>query len=294
MQKDDHATGLALVVTGVLVLTPDSLLIRLIDEAVWPVLVWRGFLQALGLSVILVCFYGLATASLFRAIGRFGFAVSAINVVGTFFFVTAITHTSTANALILIATGPFFAAIFSWLFLRESVPLRTWLAIAATLCGIAVLAVDSLGSPSLYGDLAALGTAICLGARFTLLRHMRGQNMIPSMVISGLIVGTIALMVAPATHFAPDQVGYALLMGLFVVPIAVALLTLGPRYLPAPEVSLLLLLETVLGPFWVWLVLDETPSTQSFIGGAIVVGALAVHSLLTRRSYMRAALSHAS
>ena len=284
--------GLALVVTGVLVLTPDALLIRLIDEDVWSVIVWRGLLQALGLTVILACFYGRATPRLFLAVGRFGVLAAGIFAVGTFFFVTAITNTSVANALVLIATAPFFAAIYSWLLLRERVPMRTWLAILAALCGIVVLAFDGISAGSLLGDMAALGCAMTVSANFTVLRHMRGRNMIPSMVLSGLIVGLVALAIAPATTFTQAQVGYAILMGLFVMPISLALLTLGPRFLPAPEVSLLLLLETVLGPFWVWLVLDETPNLFTLVGGGIVVGALTVHSWMTRRSYLATAARH--
>ena len=113
-----------------------------------------------------------------------------------------------------------------------------------------------------------------------MMRHARAINMIPAMALSGLIVGLAALLVAEPAVLDRMQLTWMLVMGLFVVPVSFALIALGPRFLPAPEVSLLLLLETVLGPFWVWLALGEAPGPWALAGGAVVVATLAVHSVL--------------
>ena len=104
------------------------------------------------------------------------------------------------------------------------------------------------------------------------------------MALSGLIIGGVAGLIAPLPPIGPEQLGYALLMGLVIVPLGIALLTLGPRYLPAPEVGLLMLLETVLGPFWVWLALDEAPTQLALVGGAIVIATLLGHSLYSLKA----------
>ena len=276
----DHAKGLVIVALGVLVLTPDTLLIRLIALDPWTVLVWRGLLQAVGLSVLIACFYGRETPACFRAVGRRGYAAALLFALGTVLFIVALAHTSVANTLIIVASAPFFAALASRVFLGERIARHTWAAIVVALSGIFLLAFESLGSGSLWGDLAALGVAITMGGNFTVVRHARAVNMIPAMALSGLIVGLAALLVGEPAALDQTQLAWMLVMGLFVVPVSFALITLGPRYLPAPEVSLLLLLETVLGPFWVWLALGEAPGTIALIGGAVVVATLTAHSAL--------------
>ena len=282
-QRSTHAKGLAIVGLGVLILTPDSLLIRLIGIDHWNVLVWRGFLQALSLTLILFLWYRGRAVAKVRAIGLWGLGISLIFSLGTVLFIFALSHTSVANTLIIVASAPLFAALGSRIFLREVIALRTWLAILLALSGIVLLAYDGVGRASLLGDLAALGVAIAMGADFTILRHVRSVNMIPAMALSGLLVGLFACLFAPPIVLAQEQIVYLLAMGLVVVPIPFALITIGPRYLPAPEVGLLMLLETVLGPLWVWLVINEQPTLLGLIGGAVVVATLAAHSVLALR-----------
>ncbi|MEM7227015.1 MAG: DMT family transporter [Pseudomonadota bacterium] len=282
--QSSHVKGLIIVTFGVLIVTPDTLLIRLIGLDPWSLLVWRGLLQALGLTAILLIYFKGYTLGAFRAIGRKGIGAAVIFSLSSFFFLYALDQTSVANVLILLATAPFFAALFAWFLLGEPVPLRTWLAILATLVGVALLGVGSFGAGTWIGDLAALGGAATLGLKFVVIRGARRVNMIPAMAISGLMIAAAASLVAPMPPVGPTQLGYILIMGLLVIPLGIALLTLGPRYLPAPEVSLLLLLETVLGPLWVWLALDEVPTVYAMAGGAVVIAALALHSVYALRA----------
>ena len=117
----------------------------------------------------------------------------------------------------------------------------------------------------------------------TIVRHARAVNMIPAMAMSG-VVGALVVwpLAAPAAVTGTDLVLLAV-MGLIVLPVSFGAVTLGPRYIPAPEVSLLFLLETVLGPLWVWLVLSEDPGPRALLGGAVVVGTLLVHSAVALR-----------
>jgi drug/metabolite transporter (DMT)-like permease len=280
----DHQKGLLLTSLGVLVLTPDSLLVRLIDAEPFTLLVWRGALQALGILAILAVQYRGCLTVPFRAIGRSGLLLAAVFSGCTFGFITALSLTSVADVLIIVAAAPLAAAVFSLIFLGEGVPARTWVAIAFTLVGIALLVSEDLGSGSLLGDVIAFGCALCIGATFTITRHARAVSMVPAMVVAGCFTGTLALPLALLLEgggllFTGPQLGYTLTMGLIVVPISFALITVGPRYLPAPEVGLLMLLETVLGPVWVWLVIGEYPGDLALAGGALVVATLAGHTV---------------
>jgi len=279
----DHLKGLVLTFGGVLVLTPDSLLVRLIEADPWTMVFWRGALMALGLGGFLVLYHRRQTPARFRAMGANGLLVAVILAAGSVLFILALNNTSVANTLVIVAAAPLIAAVFSHAFLGEPASPRTWGAVVVALSGIVVLASGSARGGTLAGDLAALGTAVCMAGSLVLIRRVRSANMLPAMVLSG---GLGALVVAPWTapfSIAPDQTWLLLILGLVVLPVSFGLLTLGPRYLPAPEVGLILLLETVLGPLWVWLVIGEEPGQRALVGGAIVIGALVGHSLLMLR-----------
>lgn len=284
----DHQKGLLLTTLGVLVLTPDSLLVRLIDAEPFVVLVWRGLLQCLGILAILAVLYRGRVAAPLRAVGRSGLLLAVVFSGCTLLFILALSLTAVADVLVIVAAAPLAAAVFSLVFLGEGVPLRTWIAISFTLVGIALLVSEDLGGGSLLGDLAAVGCALCIGASFTITRHARAVSMVPAMALAGLVTAGVALPLALLLEDGPllftgAQLGYTLIMGLVVVPVSFALITLGPRYLPAAEVGLLLLLETVLGPFWVWLVLREYPGDLALLGGALVVLTLAGHAATGNR-----------
>jgi len=284
----DHQKGLLLTTLGVLVLTPDSLLVRLMDAPPFAVLVWRGVLQAIGILAILAVLHRGRLATPFRAVGRRGLWLSVMFAGCSLFFILALSLTNVADVLVIVAAAPLVAAVCSLVFLGEGVALRTWIAISLALVGIALLVSEDLGAGSLLGDLAAVGCALCIGGSFTITRHARAVSMVPAMVLSGLLTAAIAL---PCTLLLEDgpllftgaRLGYTLIMGLVVVPLSFAMITLGPRYLPAAEVGLLMLLETVLGPLWVWLALDEYPGDLALAGGALVVVTLAGHAVTGSR-----------
>jgi drug/metabolite transporter (DMT)-like permease len=279
----DHAKGMLITVAGVLAVSPDSLLIRLISADIWTLMFWRGLLVALVLSAGLAAVHRTRTSAAFAGIGRTGLIFAALFSLNSFSFVIAVSTTTVANALVLISAAPFFAALIAKLFLREAVRPRTWLAIVAAIAGIVVIVSGSLGGGALLGDLAALVAAMGLAVQFNLLRRRRGVNMIPGIALGSLITATISLpFAAPLSVGAMDAVWLGLLGGV-VMPVATVLIVMGPRYLPAPEVSLILLLETVLGPLWVWLALGEVPGGRTVLGGAVVVAALAAHAAAALR-----------
>src|SRR3546814_9023426 len=145
----DHQKGLLLTTLGVLMLTPDSLLVRLIDAEPFGLLVWRGLLQALGIVAILALLHRSgphpSVGAAFRAVGRPGLLLAAVFSGSTLFFILALSLTTVADVLVIIAAAPLTAAVFGWIFLGEGVPLRTWVAIALTLAGIAFLVSEDLG-----------------------------------------------------------------------------------------------------------------------------------------------------
>ncbi len=286
---NDRAKGLLITSLGILLISPDTLLIRLADMDVWTLAVWRGVFQSIGVTLILAAFYRGRTVEVFRAIGWTGVVLAAIFSVNTIMFLGAIQNTKVANALVMLATAPLFAAILSRLLLKEHVPARIWCAITVAIFGIGLIVWEGLGQGTIFGDSLALLASLLLGAKFTIIRHRRAINMVPAMALSGLFFAAGALAFAEPFAVQTSQMAWVLVMGFAVIAPAIALLTLGPRYLPAAEVGLLTLGETVLGPLWVWLVIHEAPTPLALLGGGIVLTALVGNALVALRGTRRLA-----
>ena len=276
---NEYLKGLLLTVLGVLVITPDSLLIRLIEADSWTVIFWRNTLSGFAILFGLLLYYRRDFPQKIRGIGWAGLIMGVIWALGTYCFVYSIQTTLVANTLFIISTSPIFAALIAWLVLRESVSRRTWLTIAFSLCGIAIIASGSMEADakgSIIGDLAALGTALAVAVSFSIARRNRSVSMIPAIGLSSILAGLVAFPFAMPLSESADKVVPIVLLGLIVTPIGASLLVIGPRYLPAADVSLLLLLEAILGPLLVWWVLKEFPGVPTLIGGAFVLLTLAI------------------
>lgn len=278
-QLSDHGKGFLLTFLGVMVLTPDTLLIRLIDADQWSVVFWRGLLQGLTLLLALALIYRQRSFEIVKATGKAGLYVAAAYVVSNLAFVLSVSNTHVANTLIILATSPMFAALLSIFFLKEKVTLATWLAIASSFVGILIVVGDSFGTANALGDMIALVAAIALASAFTLIRRSPKVDMVPALALAGLVVAALSYPLTAPFVYSDQQILWIALMGIIVLPVSFGLMTIGPRYIPAPEVSLLLLLETTLGPIWVWLAIGEEPTDNAIIGGVIVVATLLVHSL---------------
>ena len=283
----DHVKGLLITGTGVLLLSPDTLFVRMIAIDPWSMIFWRGTSVGLALGAFLVLRHGREAALRFREIGTTGLLLAVSLTFASVLFIVALAHTSVANTLIIVSAAPLFAAVISRIFRSDRVAPRSWAAILGVICGIAVIVSDSPGSGSLAGDLAALAAAFCIAASLTLLRRTRASGAIPALAISGILSALVSLPLAAPFALDAGQAGLMALLGLVVLPVSSCLIMLGPRYLPAPEVGLIMLLETVLGPFWVWLVLGEDPGTRALIGGALVVATLSAHAAFPNRARSR-------
>ena len=176
----EHVKGVLVTGLGVVLLSPDTLLVRVIAIDPWSMIFWRGALIALSLGAFLALRHGRETPAQFRAAGMNGLWVSLFLTAGSILFIVALAHTSVANTLIIVSAAPLFAALFSRVFLAEPVSTRTWAAILGAMAGIAVVVSGSAGGGglpnSLWGDLAALATAVCMAAGLTLIRRTRARE----------------------------------------------------------------------------------------------------------------------
>lgn len=284
MGYSDHIKGILLTFVAVLILSPDALLVRLIQADVWTLLFWRCLLTGVMMSFFLAIRYRRQFFESFYAIGGTGLISALMIIVGSLLFIGSLKQTAAANTLVILAAAPIFSSLLSWLIVREKIPLRTKLAIFACFGGILLIFSGSLQSGLLMGDLMALGATAMWGSNVAIIRSGKSVNMIPANVIGNLSIAPIVYFLgAQPLLVSSVDAGFLLLLGLVVLPVSFALITISPRYLQAPEVSLILLIETVLGPIWVWLALGEVPHTRTLIAGLLILGTLLIHTLLSLR-----------
>lgn len=275
-----HAKGLLITATGVLIISPDGLLTRLIQTDHWTMIFWRALLVSFGMWLAVNLFHPRRAWQRYRTVRGPGLLIMASYSLGTISFVFAITHTSVANTLIILSSTPLFAALISRVLLQERIQLRTLVAITLVAVGIAVLAMGSRSaSGALLGDLAAILGSFFLACGLTFVRRFPQISTLSAISCSGLLTALLVLPLASPLAITRADFGYLLILGLYVVPIGTALMYIGPRYLPTAEVGLLLLLESILGPVWVWLVYAEPPGVYTLVGGAIVISTLALNTV---------------
>lgn len=275
-------TGVLLAVVGVLILSPDVLLIRLVSVDHWNLLFWRGLLMGLCLGGGFVA--GRGNWRSFFLLGASGWMVALLHAGGGVFFVRGITLTGAANALVIFAAVPLLSALLSRVFLGEAIARRTWLSVAVGLGGIALVFKGSLGQGSLAGDLCALIAACTMACTFVVLRSAKTVNMVPAISVGSLLMAVAGWAQTSSLALPGQDLLWVLLMGLVVLPISFFLITLAPRYIPAPEVSLIMLLETPLGPLWVWLALGEVPALETVLAGFVILGTLGFQFLCSLRT----------
>lgn len=277
----DHRQGVLIATLGVLVLSFDALLVRLVDASPYDIGFWRGTLVFVSMTTFILLTGRAQQFRLYAAHGLAALVITILYGINTGLFVLSINHTSVANAVVVLASSSFFAALFSWLLLRETIPLRTWVAIVVAMAGVLVVFAGSLGLDQWLGDVLALLLAMLMGLMLTLLRRLPNLPKMPVVALSGLVTSLLCVGFAEPLVLSATSYGWLAVMGLLQMPIASVLIMTATRYLPAPEVSLFLLIETLLGPVWVWLVLSEAISPLTFFGGIAILGAIFVHSWLS-------------
>ena len=282
-----HLKGLLITASGVLIISPDGLLTRLILTDHWNMIFWRALLVSFGMWLMVSLINPNRVWQQYRTVRGPGLLIVAAYSLGTISFVFAITHTSVANTLIILSSTPLFAALISRFLLHEKIQPRTIVAILLVAIGIGVIASGSAAEQDgLLGDLAAILGSFFLACGLSFVRRFPRISTFSAISCSGLLTALLVLPLASPMMISQSDFGYLLIMGLYVVPVGTALMYVGPRYIPAAEVGLLLLLESILGPIWVWLVFAEQPVVNTLVGGAIVLSTVVINTIwaLNRKS----------
>lgn len=254
--RNPQAFGFLVTLLGVTMFFPDALVVRLIAADTMTIAVWRGLAAGTVSLLCLAMFDRASLPGLHTLKSGPSVALMLMQGFGSIFFLASLGQTSAANALLILATAPFLAALLSWVLLKETIDAVTGVAVFA---GVAIIGAGSLGGGHLLGDLFALGNACTIAIYYVVLRMAPQQKLMGSIALGFLLTSLIAFPFAPMQPFTLAQAGLVFLSGGVILAGGVALLQIGPRYLPAPEVSMITMLELVAGPLLVWLFTGENP-----------------------------------
>ncbi len=279
---NNQAKGLLITTLGVLFVVPDALFVRLIEADALTISFWRNFLTGLFTLIGLFAIYGTKTVPMIKGTGKNGLIYAGFTGFSSILFVLAVSNTSVANVVFIIASMPIFAAIFSWFWLNESISKRMIWTIVLVALGLSVIAFGSSNSTTAHwtGDLMALGLAASFAVGLTAARKARAISMVPAIPIAYIGAALAVLPFTSPLDIIPSQWGLILLHGGFFILISTTFLALGPRYIPSAEVALLILLESVLSPLLVWFAIGEESGNWAIIGGAIVISVLFASNMI--------------
>ena len=270
-----HRLGIALVVAAAVAWSTAPFFTRLLPFDSWTILFWRGLFGGGLIAAILVVMQGRAGLRDLTGMGRNGWLVASLSTLGMVCFIPALQLTSVSNVAIIIATGPFVAAAFAWISLREAARWQTMLASVVALCGVATIVGHARASSDIFGIALACLMTVAIAAMTVTVRRHKDTPMVAAAAISNLLGSVVSIPFASgiASVTAADLIIFAM-FGFFQVALGLTLFMLGSRLLPSGQATLIGTLETPLMPFWVWLAFQEVPSSRALVGGALVMSAV--------------------
>lgn len=281
--RREHLRGITLCAIGVVVISPDALIVRTVDADAWTTVAWRGVFTTVG-TVFLLLFLRPSTGGRsWRPTTPHLFA-GALFAAASIAFVSALDRTDAASVLVIIAAGPLIASVLGRVFLHQRAAARTWLTGLAVVAGLALILGGSVGQGDVDGDLLALAGATCFAGYLTVSRAARPADMTPAIAVGGVGAALVGLLAGADPWIGGRDLLLLALLGIVILPVSLTLITRATHHVAAPEVNLVALLETLLGPLWVWLAVGERPSGEVLAGGLLVVGAVTIHSALALRA----------
>ena len=270
--------GSLLAFVGVMFITPDSLFIRLSSIDTWELLFYRGAIPSVVILIALILFYKSNLIKVTLAMGLAGLFYALTFSITNITFIVSIQNTNVANTLVMIATAPMLSAILAAVFLKENPDRNTWIAILITFLAVVYIFFDSFKLGNFFGDIFGLITALGLAIGANIIRSVRDKDLVPAAVIGKFLVAIFALFFVDNLILQGRDNIIVPLMCIMCVGIPFVLVTIAPRFITAAEVNLFFLLETIIGPIWVWLIIKEQPSIETIYGGILIIITIAVHS----------------
>ncbi|MEE2689142.1 MAG: DMT family transporter [Pseudomonadota bacterium] len=287
--KSKRLTALILMASGSIAISFGGLLIRNIEQADgWQLVFYRAIGMLVSVSIILMIRYRRHTIFRIRDIGWPGVVGGGLVAIASISFVQSVTHTTVANSLFMLCAIPFISAALARLFLKEALTWPTIFTMTIAAIGVSVMLRDGFGGGSMFGNGMALLCALSFGTYAVIVRWRRQVDMLPVLVVSSTIILAAGAVVTGGRLEIPlRDFAICLLWGGVLSGFANWMFIIASRNLIAAEVTLVMQLEFVFGPIWVWLFINEVPTQLTILGGSLVLSAVLVRALVELRSSSR-------
>lgn len=280
-----RTTGIVLAALAAVFASSAGVLLRHVENAdAWTVLFYRSLGFSLTVLVFVFVVHRRETAARFRAIGAVG-GIVAVSLGGAFLaFVLAMIQTNVATVVAVLSVAPMAAGLLAWVALGERPSLLAWLAMFTAFAGVSVVVWDGIvggaGQGLLFAVLACLGYAGAIVG----LRAGHRRDMTPAVCLSGVVACVVSLFMLDTLSIGANDLIISILLGTVQIGAQYILLTIATRFATAADIALVMILEVVLAPLWVWMVVGETVPLMVFYGGAVIVAALVMNAAAPGRA----------
>jgi len=279
--------GAGLATVSGLCFSSGGFFIRSVSVDAWEIITVRCFFAGLGVLLILFASERGRVWPLLRATSWPVIAVGVATGWGIIAYVLSIQHTLVANVIAIMTTSTIMVALLAKPVLGEPVALRTWLALLGSLCGVGVMFWSDVGSGGVIGNLLALSIAAAIAFQTLVARRFRTGRMEPAVLIAALVGGLISLPLALPFEATGREVGMMAALGLVQLASALTLYFYAARYLPAPILIFVVLIDAVFAPVWVWLGFGEVPGMLVLIGAVVILASVAGNALFGLIAFRR-------
>ena len=277
--------GYILLLFGGFCLSWGGFIIRSFEEAsIWQILFLRSFFFLLALIAFLFVTYKKNTFNIIKESGLLGLLGGFVLSFSFVAFVVAMSNTTVANVVFIISTQTMFLAIFGYFYLKEKVSLIGLISILLAMSGIIIMVGDSISGGSLFGNMVALAIPINFAILVMIIRKNTKVDMVPAIFYSGIFSLIYGFFLAESFEFTQHDLWMGFLLGVPQLALSFICITIGSRTVESATVGILMLMETLCAPLWVWLFLNEIPPISVFIGGAVIISAIILKSFDKKHS----------
>ena len=277
--------GYILLLFGGFCLSWGGFIIRSFEEAsIWQILFLRSFFFLLAVIAFLFVTYKKNTFNIIKESGLPGLLGGFVLSFSFVAFVVAMSNTTVANVVFIISTQTMFLAIFGYFYLKEKVSLIGLISILLAMSGIIIMVGDSISGGSLFGNIVALAIPINFAILVMIIRKNTKVDMVPAIFYSGIFSLIYGFFLAESFEFTKHDLWMGFLLGVPQLAVSFVCITIGSRTVESATVGILMLMETLCAPLWVWLFLNEIPPISVFLGGAVIISAIILKSFDKKRS----------
>ena len=271
--------GYILLLFGGFCLSWGGFIIRSFEEAsIWQILFLRSFFFLLALIAFLLVTYKKNTFNIIKESGLPGLLGGFVLSFSFVAFVVAMSNTTVANVVFIISTQTLFLAIFGYFYLKEKVSLIGLISILLAMSGIIIMVGDSISGGSLFGNIVALAIPINFAILVMIIRKNTKVDMVPAIFYSGIFSLIYGFFLAESFEFTKHDLWMGFLLGVPQLAVSFICITIGSRTVESATVGLLMLMETLCAPLWVWIFLNEIPPISVFLGGVVIILAIILKS----------------